>query len=261
MEALQNRLEALEQQAEQLKHHIRITERALRWWRRMTCVLGVLALLAPPLTSVGAQQAVRSADGNPWKGLEHLEHRVAQLENEVAQLEDKLVHITSSSDEVTITGANLRIVNGLGSTNTTNGVGNLIVGYNETRGDGFTDTRTGSHNVVVGRQQNFSSFGGLVVAEFNEISGPWASVSGGLGNTASGCGGSVSGGEGNTASACFLPEPGASSVSGGDKQQSQWPILLHQRGRQQHGQRQRCLGQRGRGQHVERLPSLCQRRE
>jgi len=206
MEALQNRLEALEQQAEQLKHHIRITERALRWWPRMTCVLGVLALFAPPLTSVRAQQAGRSADGNARNGLEQ---RVAQLENDVAQLEDKLVHITSSSDEVTITGANLRIVNGLGSTNTTNGLGNLIVGYNETRGEHFTDTRTGSHNVVVGRQHNFWSFGGLVVAQFNEISGPWASILGGFSNSASGVNSSVSGGNGNTASG------DESSVSGG----------------------------------------------
>jgi hypothetical protein len=76
-------------------------------------------------------------------------------------LEYKLQHITSGPDDVTITGANLRIVNGLGTTETTNGLGNLIVGYNEERApDGATNIRTGSHNVVVGAQNNFSSFGG-----------------------------------------------------------------------------------------------------
>jgi hypothetical protein len=57
------------------------------------------------------------------------------------------------------------------------------VGYNETRGDG-THTRTGSHNVVVGQQHNFSSFGGLVVGAFNTISGAFAAVSGGADGTA-----------------------------------------------------------------------------
>ena len=59
------------------------------------------------------------------------------------------------------------------------------VSYNESRvpfGAG-TDTRTGSHNVVVGQGLNFSSFGGLEVGQFNEISGQFASVSGGNSNT------------------------------------------------------------------------------
>jgi hypothetical protein len=94
--------------------------------------------------------------------------------------------------------------------NASNGLGNLIVGYNESRVVfGGTDDRTGSHNVVVGEFNNFSSFGGLVVGGFNEISGQFASVSGGTANTASGFGSSVSGGSANTASGDF------SSVSGG----------------------------------------------
>jgi len=90
----------------------------------------------------------------------------------MATLENKLNAMTfdGAANEVVITGANLRIVNGLGSTLTTNGLGNLIVGYNELRqefggcsgstGPFCTDSRTGSHNVVVGRANNFSSFGG-----------------------------------------------------------------------------------------------------
>jgi hypothetical protein len=75
---------------------------------------------------------------------------------------------------------------------TRNGRGNLIVGYNEERGGG-QDIRTGSHKVVLGRQNSFSSFEGLVVGTFNEISGVFASVYGGLSNTASGDTASVSG--------------------------------------------------------------------
>jgi hypothetical protein len=45
-------------------------------------------------------------------------------------------------------------------------VGNLIVGYNEPR-EFEENIRTGSHNVVVGQQHNFSRVGGLVVDRFN----------------------------------------------------------------------------------------------
>lgn len=89
----------------------------------------------------------------------------------MADLEYKLQYVTGGANEIVITGANLRIVNGLGNTETTNGLGNLIVGYNESRlifpecfppstDPKCRDTRTGSHNVVVGRLHNFSSFGG-----------------------------------------------------------------------------------------------------
>jgi hypothetical protein len=126
-------------------------------------------------------------------------------------LEDKLAAMAfdAEANEVVITGANLRIVNGLGATDTTNGVGNLIVGYNELRAGGAPNDRSGSHNVIVGRFDNFSSFGGLVVGEINEISGQFASVSGGNQNTASGEDSVVSGGRRNSASGLV------SSVSGG----------------------------------------------
>jgi hypothetical protein len=204
MEDLQKRLESLERQTEQLKHdtraleaHTRTVERRLRCWRRMAYGLGVLGVLSLPLTSGNAQEGYSAT-----KELRSLARRVEDLEY-------KLVHITSGPDDVTITGANLRIVNGLGDTNTTNGLGNLIVGYNEDRISPFPNIRTGSHNVVVGRQHNFSSFGGLVVAEFNEISGPWASVSGGFRNIASGPDASITGGEANLAMGLLT------SVSGG----------------------------------------------
>jgi hypothetical protein len=74
----------------------------------------------------------------------------------MSTLENKLSAMTfdGATNEVVISGANLRIVNGLGSTDTTNGVGNLIVGYNEPRQFDLPDIRTGSHNVVVGQEHN-----------------------------------------------------------------------------------------------------------
>src|SRR5262245_41053418 len=56
---------------------------------------------------------------------------------------------------IRLSGANFQTVNGTGSTDTINGLGNLIVGYNEL-GNPHGDNRTGSHNIVGGRKNTFS---------------------------------------------------------------------------------------------------------
>ena len=119
-------------------------------------------------------------------------------------------------------GVNLQIVNGLHATNgfpedpqthdplltQVNGVGNLIVGYNE-MGNPSGDLRTGSHNIIVGRGQSHQSFGGWLSGRDNSIAAPFASVSGGARNLVSGDSASVSGGYRGVASSAF------SAVSGG----------------------------------------------
>ena len=130
------------------------------------------------------------------------------LETRVAALEGLLAHFTRNGNDIYIDGANLHIRNKMDATETTNGLGNLIVGYNEERGDG-TDDRAGSHNIVVGKQHRFASYGGLVAGRRNTISGPYACVSGGYQNAASYQYSSVSGGEINWANGH------ASFVSGG----------------------------------------------
>ena len=125
---------------------------------------------------------------------------------------------TVSGTDVTLTGYNLHIVNGLSSTGTLNGLGNLIVGYNalgNTLGAG--DVRTGSHNLILGDLNNYSSFGGLVAGRDNAISGQYGSVSGGGLNAASGNYASVSGGNQNTANGDFASvSGGAFSTASGD---------------------------------------------
>jgi hypothetical protein len=112
---------------------------------------------------------------------------------------------------VTLSGYNLHIDNGSGDTMTANGLGNLIVGYNEVRGDG--DTRTGSHNVIVGKAQNYSGVAGIVAGLWDEIGGSgsaafgnqnlangnYCTVTGGYQNTARGDFCAVAGGMGNLA--------------------------------------------------------------
>jgi hypothetical protein len=214
MDQLQTRLDALEQQMHTLT-------RRLRWWRGLAGGLLALAVLTWALPAGNARD---NAGG--WHG----------LEDRVAALEQKLQHLTSVTDaegrpEVVITGANLRLVNVLGVTNCIdaqgfpipacpNGLGNLIVGYNEPRNDLFGEgptIRTGSHNVVVGARHNFSRFGGLVVGLLNEISGDFAVVSGGDRSLASGVSATVSGGRGNTASGNFaVVSGGTANVASGD---------------------------------------------
>ncbi len=100
---------------------------------------------------------------------------------------------------IRIEGVNVQIVNGTGTTEgSSNGLGNLIVGYNEL-GNPNGDNRTGSHNYVGGVRNTYSSHGGLVCGDMNTISGPMAAVTGGVRNTASGPVSAVCAGDSNDA--------------------------------------------------------------
>jgi len=144
--------------------------------------------------------------------LSALESRIEELES---LLEDvsRLIDPNTGYDTVRFEGVNVQIVSGSGTTDgEASGTGNLIIGYNESRedlgepvdcSDGYyCDHRGGSHMLVIGSQNNYSSdsYGGMVVGMWNETSAPLAVVSGGANNIASGEGASVSGGDGRTAS-------------------------------------------------------------
>lgn|GEM_PF-889708 len=131
----------------------------------------------------------------------------AALEDRAAALEDRTQYIEVSDGEMYIANTNLHVVNGLGTTDTANGKGNLIVGYNEPRAEG--NDRSGSHTVVVGMWQNYSSYGGLIGGEYNALQAPFASVVGGATNTASAECATVCGGERNVANGL------GASVAGG----------------------------------------------
>ena len=142
--------------------------------------------------------------------------------------------------EVFLEGANLHIQNGLGATNgypidpasmyatQTNGLGNLIVGYNEAIGERWDAIeeewvewseadRAGSHNIILGINNGYPSFAGLVAGRGNYVSGPYASVSGGWHNTAVAWFASVSGGYYNTASSnCAAVSGGGRNTANGE---------------------------------------------
>ncbi|MGH6682615.1 MAG: hypothetical protein ACRECA_01600, partial [Pseudolabrys sp.] len=127
-------------------------------------------------------------------------------------------------------GVNVQVINGMGTTNTTNGVGNLVIGYNAVdsgaipfcSNGSFSDQttceanggtwaaaqHTGSHNLIIGDDMGYSRYAGMIVGYANVINSPYSSASG-TDNIASGAYSSVSGGSYSTASGT------SSSVSGG----------------------------------------------
>jgi uncharacterized coiled-coil protein SlyX len=193
--------------------------------------------------------------------IETLQSTVASLRDQIASFQSDLAlqtsdlavvsgnpvlnlepHIKVTSDErgplIIITGANLQIVNGQdqGGTETINGLGNLIIGYDEensvnntnfqycsdgqfknqeiceSNGASWSNShKSGSHNIVLGSENSYSSFGGLVAGKRNFITNEYASVLSGFGNAASGPQSGVLGGGLNEASS------ERSTISGGSQ--------------------------------------------
>ena len=129
------------------------------------------------------------------------------LQTRATDLETKTASITVANNNVYFTGVNMHLRNGSGATDNANGTGNLIVGYDEN----VNNTKTGSHNVVIGAYHTYTSYGGFIAGFGNAITARGASVCGGNSNTASGIGATVSGGISNLASGNIA------SVSGGDE--------------------------------------------
>jgi hypothetical protein len=154
-------------------------------------------------------------------------------QEEIATLKHILPHIkyiesgVGGKPTIQFSGVNVQVVNGEGKTATTNGEGNLVIGYDENSRccRANSGLQTGSHNLVLGELQEFTSYGGIVAGlensitapgasatggGFNHVSGVEASVAGGAQNVASGARASVAGGYNNMASG------GESSVGGGN---------------------------------------------
>lgn len=178
----------------------------------------------------GSAVAVLAQDGSQSfpPGIDGVQERLAALEavvasqaSEIAALKDKLKHFSREGNEVYITGANLNILSGAGpgtiqdgtwTAGLVNGLGNLVLGYNEDRisFDGeLAAQRHGSHNLVIGPLHEYTSNGGLLAGIWSTVAGPHASVVGGIENKALGFASVVSGGGSNTSSG------DAASVSGG----------------------------------------------
>ena len=131
---------------------------------------------------------------------------------EEATLKSVLPHIkyvaagVGGKPTVQFSGVNVQIVNGEGKTASVNGEGNLVIGYDE---NAQSRPQTGSHNLILGEQQEFTSFAGILSGFENAMTARFATAIGGEYNTVSAANASITGGESNLASGPV------SSVSGG----------------------------------------------
>ncbi len=107
---------------------------------------------------------------------------------------------------VEFAAVNVQVVNGTGSETTLNGSGNLVVGYDEKPG-----VQTGSHNLLLGGSNAYSSYGGLVAGTSNSIAGAYSSVLGGAKNVVSGASGAILGGFANRAASIYATVGGGCS--------------------------------------------------
>jgi hypothetical protein len=183
------------------------------------------AFPATPSGGGGDTAAFEAAVAALTARLDTLESKVGTLESENAVLQATLAGVSRNGDILLFDGMNLQVVNGQGSTQTQNGLGNVIIGYNE---DGTADTgvalRTGSHYLIVGMDNEWTRHGGIVAGLSNTSTGAFASVTGGWLGQAKVAYASVTGGHSNTASANYASVTGGkgnrasgeySSVSGG----------------------------------------------
>ncbi len=159
------------------------------------------------------------------------------LEARVAALEALLAGFSVEEGTLVLSGMNFQIVNGSGATDggtgvrcrrdrecpdgfctqehtcaVTNGLGNLIIGYNEADTD---DERNGSHNLVVGPMHSYTGYGAIVAGQDSRVERESATVTGGHENHATGAFASVTGGRANEASGV------SASVAGGSENSSE----------------------------------------
>jgi hypothetical protein len=107
------------------------------------------------------------------------------------------ISIEEDGTLVVVKGANLQVIDGSGGTGgVTNGLGNLIVGYNEEYAQGERD-HSGSHNLVIGDDHTYSSYGSIVAGEGNSVTAPSSAILAGHNNSVSGLRGAVLGGDSN----------------------------------------------------------------
>jgi hypothetical protein len=124
-----------------------------------------------------------------------LESEVTALQGQVAALQTTLSKVSykpsglDGQPTLEISGANVQIDNGTGNTfSTMNGLGNLFIGYDDGPG-----SQTGSHNLVLGFNQSFTSYGSVIGGFLNTVTSPSAGVFG-VSNTVGSRGSLVAGG-------------------------------------------------------------------
>jgi hypothetical protein len=178
---------------------------------KLTGADATIASLKSKLTgdeaTIASLQSAANADGSAIAGLQG--SHVMALNPYLSVTSGAINGVTGPN--VVLTGCNLQVRSST-SEGDFSGLGNLIVGWDDTYAPGGTPPagyRTGSNNLVVGDENDFQAHGEFVVGYGNTVESDFASVTGGENNIASGPYASVCGGSSNTASVAWA------SVDGG----------------------------------------------
>ena len=189
----------------------------MRWWGIFTA-----ASLAPPERPAVDCPPV---DADVQQRLRQLEDQLSNVQTELGRTNAALSRATSTlnqhhttlqlmtrlsdhlrigSGEVVITGANLRIENGVGLTDSSNGLGNLLIGYGL--------PVEASHSIIMGQGNRAYAYGNIATGQNNVLLGPTSIALGtalselssetvaigGVDNRVDGLGAAAIGGESNT---------------------------------------------------------------
>ena len=137
-----------------------------------------------------------------WTDATGAQRQINKLKKRITELEQNLACVSPNSDGANLyfEGCNVHVRNGEGSTETINGSGNLIVGYDESTGNGSpicsdgayhsgnstldkidceaageiwsVYQKTGSHNLVIlviGKGHSYTQYAGFVAGDINAI--------------------------------------------------------------------------------------------
>jgi len=157
--------------------------------RPKTSVLVGLSALALPVIAFGSMTP-RACDEPLMARLASLESANARLQDEVRRLraDQELlsslrpyVSVDSSHHAIVFSGANVYVQSGSGATDddgSPRGLGNLILGYSSSELNNYD--RSGSHNLIVGDENSWRSYGSIIVGAHNTVNAPYGVVHGTL---------------------------------------------------------------------------------
>jgi hypothetical protein len=161
---------------------------------------GDLTALTAAVNALTTRVDALEADNAALTGrVETLELGNTILAGDIAVFEATFGGVHRDGDTLVFEGMNLQVVNGEGSTNTSNSLGNVFIGYNWRSSPSLI--RTGSHYLIIGDAHTYTGYSGIVAGYYNTVDGDRSSVLGGQDNIARGTRATVVGGNANTASA------------------------------------------------------------
>ncbi len=232
-ESLEVRISLLETELRQIHEAHRLLVRKVRASGAGVLIISCICLLSNSLPTAFAQgygttlrsilQRITALETAQKATTANL----TSLNSSVASLDTKTKYLTTGVDRngypaSYFTACNVYIQDGLGSTSgvssdpilandifgggpnsnitipVTNGLGNLIIGYNEHDPNANYQTCTGSHNLIIGGGNSYSSIGGIIGGVDNYSGAPFSSIFSGWLNQTTGLASSILSGASNT---------------------------------------------------------------